>query len=124
MPLFTKEELEALRLADAELDEEFRESPEEIARSRRMDREAQLDRMDNRERGIAAYQAAYYEANRDKIAAQQAAYREANRNKIAAQQAAYREANRDKIAARRRAKRQVSHNTRQPTPYPTKEETT
>lgn len=109
MPLFTKEELEALRLADAELDEEFRESPEEIARSRRMDREAQLDRMDNRERGIAAYQAAYREANRDKIAAYHAAYYEANRNKI---------------AARRRAKRQVSHNTRQPTPYPTKEETT
>ena len=77
MPLFTKEELEALRLADAELDEEFRERPEEIARSRRMDREAQLDRMDNRERGIAAYQAAYREANRDKIAARRRAKRQA-----------------------------------------------
>ena len=51
----------------------------------------------------AAYQRAYYEANREKVAAYQRAYREANREKAAAYQRAYREANREKAAAYQRA---------------------
>lgn len=78
---FTEEELEELRRADAELDEEYRLTPEDIAFSRRMDREAKLQRLDNRGRRSAAQQAAYYEANREKITDYQAAYREANREK-------------------------------------------
>ena len=101
--LFTPEELEELRRADAEVDEEYTLSNEDMALSRRLDREAKLDRMDNKGRKIAAQQAAYREANKDKIAAQKAAYREANKDKIAAQQAAYREANKDKIAAQQAA---------------------
>ena len=96
---FTEEELEELRRADAELDEEYHLTQEDIVFSRQLDREAKLDRMDNRGRRFAAQQAAYYEANREKIAAQQAAYREANREKIAAQKAAYYEANREKYNA-------------------------
>ena len=96
---FTEEELEELRRADAELDEEYRLTPEDIAFSRRMDREAKFQRLDNRGRRSAAQQAAYREANREKIAARQAAYREANREKIADYQAAYREANREKYNA-------------------------
>ena len=106
--LFTEEELEELRGADADLDEEYRLTPEDIAFSRQMDREAKLDRMDNRGRRLAAQKAAYREANREKIAAQKAAYYEANREKIAAQQAAYREANREKIAAQKAAYREAN----------------
>ena len=48
----------------------------------------------------AAYQKAYYEANREKRAAYQKAYREANREKLAARQKAYYEANREKAGAK------------------------
>ena len=101
--LFTPEELEELRRADAELDEEYTLSNEDIALSRSLDREAKLERLDNKGRKIADYQAAYYEANKEKIAAQQAAYYEANKEKIAAQKAAYYEANKEKIAAQKAA---------------------
>ena len=83
-PLFTPEELEELRRADEELDDNFRLTPEELKRSRDMDKEVRLELLDNRGRKVAAQKAAYREANREKIAAQQAAYREANREKIAA----------------------------------------
>ena len=99
---FTEEELEELRRADAELDEEYRLTQEDIEFSRRLDRKAELDRMDNRGRRSAAQKAAYYEANKEKIAAQKATYREANKEKIAAQKAAYYEANREKWNAYQR----------------------
>ena len=101
--LFTDEELEELRRADAELEEEFTLTKEDLDRSRILDREAKLDKLDNRGRRKAAQKAAYREANKDKIAAQKAAYYEANKDKIAAQKAAYREANKDKIAAQQAA---------------------
>ena len=96
--LFTEEELEELRRADEEIDEEFTLTPEDLKFSRQMDKEAKLDRLDNRGRRAAAQKAAYYEANKEKIAAQKAAYYEANKEKIADYQAAYREANKEKIA--------------------------
>ena len=39
-----------------------------------------------KQKAVAAWQKAYYEANKDKIAAQKKAYREANKDKIAAWQ--------------------------------------
>ena len=99
MPLFTPEELEELRRADQEIEENFQITQEEINQSRKRDRESALESIDHHHRKIAAYQAAYREANREKIAAYHAAYREANREKIAAQKAAYREANREKYNA-------------------------
>ena len=81
MALFTPEELEELRLADLELDEEFVQTQEEISESRKRDREAALDRLDNKSRKIAENQRAYREANREKIAENKRAYREANREK-------------------------------------------
>ena len=95
-PLFTPEELAELEAIDRELDETFRQTPEEIAESRRRDRRAVLDSMSPDARKIAEAKKAYYEANRDKIAEAKKAYREANRDKIAGAQKAYREANRDK----------------------------
>src|SRR6185437_14099282 len=48
----------------------------------------------------AAYNAAYYAANKEKVAARDAAYYAANKEKIAAHAAAYNAANKEKIAAR------------------------
>ena len=84
--LFTEEELEELRRADAELDEEFTLTTEDLKFSRQLDREVKLDRLDNRGRRIAAQKAAYREANKEKIADYQAAYYEANKQKILDQQ--------------------------------------
>ena len=56
----------------------------------------------NREKR-AAYNKAYYEANREKRAAQNKAYYEANREKLLAYQKAYRKANREKLTAYHRA---------------------
>ena len=63
--LFTPEDLEELRRADAELDETFCQTQEEIEASRARDRQAKLDAKDNREK-IAENKRAYYEANREK----------------------------------------------------------
>ena len=103
MSLFTATELAELRRADAEIDEEFALTPEEIKASRKLDRETELERMDPQKRKIAARQAAYYEANKEQIAAYRAAYYEANKEQIAARQAAYYEANKEQIAARQAA---------------------
>ena len=81
MALFTPEELEELRRADAELDETFVQTQEEREASRKRDRDAALAAKDPDKRRIAENQRAYYEANREKIAENQRAYREANREK-------------------------------------------
>ena len=92
--MFTPEELAEMAAADAEIEESFRLTNEDLAFSRELDREAELAAMTSEKRKRAEYQKAYREANRDKVAAQQKAYYEANRDKVAAQRKAYREANR------------------------------
>jgi hypothetical protein len=96
---FSPEELEEMRRADALIDAEFSLTTEEIQQSRRRDRQAQLEGMDNATRKIAENKRAYREANREKIAENKRAYYEANREKIAENQRAYRKANREKINA-------------------------
>lgn len=66
--LFTPEELEELRRADAEIDESFRQTQEEI-------RQAQLGAMEPEKRKKAIRAAAYREANREKYNAWQREYR-------------------------------------------------
>ena len=96
---FTPEELAEMARADAEIEESFCMTADDLRVSREIDREARMSDMDNANRDkIAEQQRAYREANRDKIAEQKRAYYEANRDKIAEQQRAYYEANRDKIA--------------------------
>ena len=73
--LFTPEELEELRRADAEIDESFRQTREEIRQSRARDRQAQLAAMEPEKRKEKVRRAAYYQANREKEKARQAAYR-------------------------------------------------
>ena len=81
-PLFTPEELAEMAAADAEIEENFSLTNEDLKRSRDLDKEAVLGSKDNREKKIAENQRAYYEANREKIAENKRAYREANREKI------------------------------------------
>ena len=101
MSLFTAAELEELRRADAELDDDFRETPEDWAMSAALDRASKYERMDNKSLKIAAYQAAYREANKDKIAAYKAAYREANKDKYNAYMRDY--------MRKRRHRKEISH---------------
>lgn len=88
--IFSDVELEAMRLADEEIEKQFSLSREEIEFSRRMDHQAKLDRLEDNERKIAARRAAYYQANKDKCAAYQAAYYRANKDKRADYQREYR----------------------------------
>ena len=71
---------------------------EDYAEQRRIEREI-VKPKSAKEKKIAAYQRAYYEANKDEIAAKKRAYREANKDEIAAKRRAYREANREKYNA-------------------------
>ena len=109
-PLFTPEELAELAAFDAEIDESDI-TQNEIDASRERDREAVLAGMSKRNRKIAEYKRAYYEANREKIAEYLRAYYEANREKIAEYQRAYYEANREKWNAYQREykKRRRTH---------------
>ena len=79
---FTAEKLAAMRLADEEIEREFRWTNEELEASRKRDRESTLDQKDFAAQKVAAQKKAYYEANREKVAAQQKAYYEANREKV------------------------------------------
>ena len=56
-----------------------------------------------RQKALAAYKKAYYEANREQLVAKQKAYREANREEIAAYKKAYYEANHEALAAYQKA---------------------
>ena len=80
MALFTPEELEELRRADAELDEEFVQTQEERVASRNRDRRARIEGMEPDRRKIAENQRAYREANREKL---NAYFREYRRRKKA-----------------------------------------
>ena len=101
---FTPEELAEMARADAEIEESFCMTADDLRVSRKIDREARMSGMDNAKRKIAEQQRAYYEANRDKIAEQKRAYREANRDKINGYMReymrAYRERKRDAAAHR------------------------
>lgn len=63
---FTAEELEEMRRADEEIEQEFRLTNDDLIWEREMEREIALERMSPEKRRIAEYQRAYYEANRDK----------------------------------------------------------
>ena len=64
---FTAEELAAMRLADEEIEREFRWTNEELEASRERDLVSIFDRKDVAAQKVAAQKKAYYEANREKI---------------------------------------------------------
>lgn len=75
---FTPEELEEMRRADAQIEEDFRREKREVMQ-------------------------AYYARNRERRLAQNKAWREKNREKVKKSNQAWREKNRDRINARDRA---------------------
>ena len=81
---FTAEELAEIAVADAEIEAEFRLTPEDLEQSSELDREAKFSSLPSEKRKVAEYKKAYYEANREKVAEYQKAYREANREKLRA----------------------------------------
>lgn len=81
MSLFSPEELEELRKLDAEIDENFCQTAEEIKESRQRDRMSRLDNLCSEKRKIAESQRAYREANKDKYNAYMRNYFAARRAK-------------------------------------------
>ena len=67
--------MEELRRADDEIEESFTLTQEDLNFSRGLDREAKLDKLDNRGKKIAAQQAAWKKENREKWNAYQREYR-------------------------------------------------
>ena len=78
---FTPEELAEMARADAEIEESFCMTADDLRVSREIDREARMSDMDNAKRRIAEQQRAYYEANRDKIAGYMRKYMRAYRKR-------------------------------------------
>ena len=91
---FTAEELEAMRLADEEIEREFEESCSaqyaDAEISKWLDDLAVNDALDHKQLHNKRRQRAYREAHKDEIAAKQRAYYEAHKDEIAASQRAYR----------------------------------
>ena len=92
---FTPEELEEMRRADAEIEEEFRREKREVM-------QAYYAR--NRERRLAQNKA-WREKNREKVKKSNQAWREKNRDRINARDRAYYAENREKILARQKEQR-------------------
>ena len=112
---WTPEELEAMRLADEEIEREFDEDDYYVADKNLreidswLDELTVLDRMDhqsshqrNRQK---QYLSAYRAANKEKIAVQKAAYRKSHKAEIAAKDADYYKAHKEDISARKKAYR-------------------
>lgn len=78
---FTKEELDTMRAADEEIEREFSITPEEIKKSRELDRIAVLDSYSSQKKKIAESQRAYREANREKYNAYMREYQRKRREK-------------------------------------------
>lgn len=68
---FTPEEIEEMRLADEEIERDFRWTNDELAASRRRDADILLSRKSKMDRSIAEKHRAYYEANKDSLAEKQ-----------------------------------------------------
>ncbi|MBS6700419.1 MAG: hypothetical protein KH284_02280 [Clostridiales bacterium] len=91
---FTAEELEAMRLADEEIEHEFEESYSaqyaDAGISKWLDELAINDTLDHKQLHKKRQQRAYREEHKDEIAAKKRAYYEEHKDEIAAQQRAYR----------------------------------
>lgn len=92
---FTPEELEEMRRADAQIEEDFRREKREVM-------QAYYAR--NRERRLAQNKA-WREKNREKVKKSNQAWREKNRDRINARDRAYYAENREKILARQKEQR-------------------
>ena len=80
---FTPAELAEMARADAEIEATFYVTNADVALGRLIDREAILDRMDQKQEQIAEAQRRYYEAHKEEIAEAQRRYYEAHKEEIA-----------------------------------------
>ena len=87
---FTAAELEAMRLADEEIEREYEANTADTEISNWLDELAINDTLDHKQLHNKRYQRAYYEEHKDKIAAQQREYREEHKDEIAAKMREYR----------------------------------
>ena len=85
---FTAEELEAMRLADEEIDREYEVSSTD-AISKWLDELAVNDTLDHKQLHNKRHRRAYYEEHKDKIAAKMRAYREEHKEEIRTYQRTY-----------------------------------
>ena len=90
---FTADELEAMRLADEEIEREFEESYSaqytDAEISKWLDDLAANDTLDHKQLHNKRYRRAYREAHKDKIAAQRRAYYEEHKDEIRTYQRTY-----------------------------------
>ena len=113
---FTAEELAEMAAADAEIEAEFRLTPEDLEQSYKLDREAKFSSLPPEKRKVAAQQKAYREANREKVAEYQKAYREANREKCRAYMREYMRKRRGQGGVRCGAQREPGREAADPMP--------
>lgn len=105
MALFTPEELAELAAADAEIDDNFQLTTEEIARSRAMDKAAAAEAMSAQKALNVRRCKDYYDAHRSERLAYAHAYYQANRDKVSRYKREYYIANRERILENQRARR-------------------
>lgn len=114
---WTKEELEAIRKADKEIDRSFHTADAHQENHKKLDQWlddlARSDRLDNsedqrkeaRKKKKAAWQRAYYKANKEKVIAYRKSYYAAHKEELAARKKAYYQAHKDEYAERSKAYR-------------------
>lgn len=86
---FTAEELEAMRIADEEIDREYEVSSTDTEISKWLDELAINDRLDHKQLHNKRYKRAYREEHKDEIRIYQRAYQEEHKDEIRAYQRAY-----------------------------------
>lgn len=94
---WTPEELAAMAEADAEIDEEFELTDEDLELSAAIDADIRINRSTAPRKSLAKYRAEYFKRNREQIYAKRRARRQAHLDKSRAKEQAYRDANRDHV---------------------------
>lgn len=103
--MFTKEELEAMRLADEEIDREFEETEEEIREAELRDGNLHAERSRDKWERIRERRRAYYQRNKERLTAQSRAYYQSHKAEHAARKKAYYEQHKGEYRQREMAKK-------------------
>lgn len=97
--MFTQEEIEAMRLADAEIEQEFSLTLDEIAESKERDNyviDGQLDFKDlRRQQYQRAYNKRYYTKNKERLNAKSKEYRADHKDEVRRKEAEWKRRNAD-----------------------------
>lgn len=102
MAIFTAEELEELRQADAEIEDTFEMTSDDYARSREIDRTTK--------KSASKYDRSYYEKNRERIIANNKAYRNTPQQNGKTYSQNYYQAHKEEMKAKQRARNRANPN--------------